>query len=212
MTILNVHIRADRALVGMDTEILNTADGSRFGASKFGVIPEANVLMCWRGDRNLHGLIYAECFLAREYIDFDALERILPEVLGTLRAQYKSNCASAGVPAEVLDHEIANTIDLILVGWSTQRGRICGQRFSQPSGSERPTVEEISESVIAPGEILAPHEVLVPQSISAMEKLAKNQLGAARRAGVVDQGFGGSFLLVEVMRHELRIRRREIFK
>lgn len=211
MTILNINVRPDRVLLGMDTLVLDTIDGSHVETSKFGVLPEANAVVAWLGDRVLHSQIFLECFAANIYADLDVLEPLLPQLIMERASFLRDRYAKLGAPQEFLDSPHLATVEMMMAGWSKAANRMRCARFSLQPGDSVVGVEAIDGSRIAPWEILEPAEVVEPTSIDAIERLAKFQLAAARRHGVADQGFGGSFLIVEITRDELRIRRRAIF-
>ena len=118
MTILNINVRPDRVLLGMDTLVLNTADGSKVDMSKFGVLPEANAVVAWRGDRILHANIFLECFAANVYADLDVLEPILPQLIVARAALVRDHYANLGAPQEFLDNPLIATVEMMLAGWS----------------------------------------------------------------------------------------------
>lgn len=211
MTILNINVRPDRVLLGMDTLVHNTADGSQVETSKFGVLPEANAIIAWRGDRLLHCNFFLECFAANVYADLDVLEPLLPRIIMGRSTLVRDHYTNLGASQEFLENPHLSTVEMMMAGWSKVANRMRCVRFSLLPGDSAVCVEAIHGSRIAPGEILEPAEVIDPTSVGAMERLAKFQLAAARRHGVADQGFGGSFLIVEITRDELRIRRRVIF-
>jgi hypothetical protein len=211
MTILNINVRADRVLLGMDTLVLNTTDGSQVEMSKFGVLPEANAVVAWRGDRVLHSNIFLECFAANIYADLDVLEPLFPQLIMDRASLLRDHYAKLGAPQEFLDNPHLATVEMMMAGWSKAANRMRCARFTLRPGDSAVGVEAIDGSRIAPGDILEPAEAIDPTSIGAMERLAKFQLAAAHRRGIANQGFGGSFLIVEITRDELRIRRRAIF-
>lgn len=211
MTILNVHVRPDRVLMGMDTVVSNTHDGTSFETSKFGVIPEANVVVAWRGERLVHSNIFLECFAARVAVHLDFLVETLPALIPEKIRAVRDDVAERGAPADIVESPLLGEIELVLAGWSVAAAGMRAVRLSMRPGEHTVGVHPIDEAIISQGDMLDPSEVLVPGSIGGMERLAKSQLAAAARHGVADRGFGGHFLIVELSQHEIRIRRRAIF-
>jgi hypothetical protein len=213
MTILNIFVRSDRALIGMDTMVVNTESGERSEASKFGLLAESNVFIGWRGDRVTGAIVYAECMAARSYVDFDALAPEMPRlILETLKVRQDQRIAQ-GAPPEVLVSPHCHSLQLAMVGWSKQENQMRGTLYSKMADQEDVQVEAIpSAGIIAPGDLVDPSLREPVSSISAMERISKLQYRAAiRSSDVLGGGFGGVLLLVELERDQARIRRRRIF-
>lgn len=214
MTILNVHVSPQRALVGMDTRVVNTITGVGFDTSKFGMIPESNVLFAWRGDRAVHANIFSQFFCAWNHIDFDFIRSSLPEVVPHAVDAYCKAHAQAVIeqelPPELVDSSNLRRIELLVVGWSNtdseMRALLCEMTPDSSAAHVRPVVDRL-----APTNCLEPSERAVVSSIGAMERAARLQFARISELGYGDQGFGGDFLIAELSRDEIRIRRRRIF-
>lgn len=214
MTILNVHVSPERVLVGMDTRVVNTVTGVGFDSSKFGIIPESNVLFAWRGDRNVHANIFAQFFCARDYVDFDVVQRALPEILPQAIDAYCASHAQAvaeqNVPPELVDSSNLRRVELVVAGWSKTCSAMKALLCEMTPESSVTHVQTIVKH-LAPKNCLADEERAPVASIGAMERTARLQFARVSELGCGDQGFGGSFLIAELSRDEFRVRRRRIF-
>lgn len=214
MTILNVHVSPQRALVGMDTRVVNTVTGIAFDSSKFGILPESNVLFAWRGDRNVHANIFAQFFCARDYVDFDVVQRalpeILPQVIDAYCASYAQAVAEQNVPPELVDSSSLRRVELVVAGWSKACSAMTALLCEMAPESSVVHVKAIVDH-LAPKNCLADDERASVGSIGAMERTARLQFTRISEGGYGDQGFGGDFLIAELSRDEFRVRRRRIF-
>ena len=136
----------DRVLLGMDTLVFNTVDGSQVEMSKFGVLPEANAVLAWRGDRFLHSNIFLEGFAANVYADLDVLEPILPRLIVDKAALVHDHYASQGAPQDFLDSLYLSTVEMIMAGWPKAANRMRCVRFSLRPGDGSASVEPIDGS------------------------------------------------------------------
>lgn len=214
MTILNLHLTPTRALVGMDTRVAHTLTGEEFDASKFGLIPECNVLVAWRGERNVHANIFSQLFCARGSINYDTVVGWLPELVPQAVDAYVKAVSAQFLPpgAELgsSDSRLFRTIEMLVVGWSREKSRMCAVACQMSPDDTEAALTEV-DWWLSPKNCLEQSERVAPSSIGAMERIARAQLREIRELGYQDQGFGGSFLLAEVTKDEVRIRRRSIF-
>lgn len=214
MTILNIFVRPDRALIGMDTTVVNSQGGQSFEASKFGVLPESGLFMGWRGDTAAGAILFAECLAAQCYIDFDVIEPEMPRlIVETLKTRHQQRIAQ-GAPPDALSSPHCHSFQVGLVGWSKSAERMRGTLFTKQGEAGVVGVEPISATgIIAPGDIIAPSLREPVSSVAAMERVARAQFNAAKAKGdSFRSGFGGALLLIEIERDQVRIRRRRIFE
>lgn len=209
MTILNIYVQSDRALIGMDTAVFNTSDSSVITSSKFGLLPDSDLFIGWRGDRTLGANVFAECFAARCYVDYDIFLPQIPaliiEKIRSVREMYENMRA----PRDVLDDPHMRSLQLALVGWSAAGCRMKGTVFTKDSDTDSVEVSEVAESLLMPGDFLDPTDIEVPSSVAAMERVSRAQFQFAERLRA--PGFGGTLLLIELEHGQVKIRRRSIF-
>lgn len=214
MTILNLHVSPTRALVGMDTRVSHTITGDAFDASKFGLIPECNVLVAWRGERNVHANIFVQLFCARNQINYDVVVKelggFIPQIVENYLGALSAAAAQQDAELTTTDFDLMRRIELLVVGWSKEKSRMSAVLCEMKPGDEVATLSEVA-SRLSPANCLEPAERIEPSSIGAMERIARAQLRGITELGYQDQGFGGSFLIAEVTKDDVRIRRRHIF-
>lgn len=119
MSIVNITIGKERALVGCDTACLyETADGGERGEmTKLVALQGTGVVMAYRGESHIFKLIFSQCFFGREPENFDDLAAQMPALI---RAASRMRSA---------DRETDLTLELYVVGWSPQRGRMAGAAY-----------------------------------------------------------------------------------
>jgi hypothetical protein len=113
LSIVNITIGKDRALVGCDTACQYGDDlEDRGEMSKLLVLHGSGGVLAYRGKRAMFERIFTRLSFGREPGDFDALLAHLPMIIGT----------SAGSPPSAVDLQL----ELYAVGWSGSRGRMAG--------------------------------------------------------------------------------------
>ena len=113
MSIVNITIGRDRALVGCDTACQYGDDlEDRGEMSKLLVLHGSSGVLAYRGKRAMFERIFTRLLFGREPSDFDALLDRLPTIIE----------ASAGATPSTVNLQL----ELYAVGWSGSRGRMAG--------------------------------------------------------------------------------------
>jgi len=202
MSLLNVLIHPDRALVAVDTRMMEVETGRYFEGSKMFPMIHSNVLFACRGDR-VFPLFVFDWFLGcmgeafRTY-DLDAVERDIPVVLAKVKERYTEKSDLHGAAESHLG------IDLVVVGWSekhqTMRGLSC---VSERGGEFSIGAMETGRLGPIPTEDL--RHVHCNDEVEYLTTVARSQVRQVRRD---DPGFpiGGRLLLAELTRDTLSVR------
>lgn len=116
MSIVNITIGKERVLVGCDTACAYaTAAGEERGEmTKLLTLSGMGVVLAYRGERGMFQLIFNQCFFGREPEHFDALVEHMPALV------------NAAERIHAPDQATDLTLELYVVGWSHQRGRMAG--------------------------------------------------------------------------------------
>lgn len=120
LSIVNICITKDRALVGCDTACLLGPEqgGVRAEMTKMMAFHRIGVVMAYRGESHMFKLIFAQCFFVREPESFDDLVDRMPEIVRAARS----------TRPEKLETDL--TLELYVVGWSSSRGRMAGAAYT----------------------------------------------------------------------------------
>lgn len=116
MSLLNVVILPDRALIMVDTLAVSPVCGTEFETSKVHLLPFENVVLCSRGELGFVRSLYVQLLALRGDHSFDTLSNSLLSMANTLLPAYLSQCEADNVKPEHTDKQ-----ELLLVGWSQQR-------------------------------------------------------------------------------------------
>lgn len=205
MTILNVWVGRDRALVGVDT-LGVVPDGpagrgvpARCELTKLFPLVAADCLVAGRGDAGFIWSVYLGC-LGTVPATFDTLAAAMPNILQAAVHVYE-----AMQPAQT--RRPAGGLQLALVGWSPRQERMCGVVFSRAAAGqpfERLVLGgdggEESDDWIAPWED-EQGEAPVPDTPGAMLDLVLRQVGHAPAGAPV----GGRLIVAELRRDSLTV-------
>jgi hypothetical protein len=116
VSIVNITIGKERVLVGCDTACAyaTAAGGEEQGEmTKLLALPGMGVVMAYRGERGMFKRIFLPCFFGREPQNFDALVEQMPAIINTAERTQSDQATDL-------------TLELYVVGWSHQRGRMAG--------------------------------------------------------------------------------------
>lgn len=141
MSILNVWIEPEVALVGVDTATsLIGNDGTMLEYSKMFPIVHANTVVAGRGNSIFLSTLFVMC---NGRGDFDSLVEEMPLLLQLAFDQIKDLPLLA--PPEGIDRQM-----IVLVGWSSKLGRVAGRDFIQEDRARGFVAGEITPHHLAP--------------------------------------------------------------
>lgn len=185
MSILNVWLFRDRALVGVDTDAVSS-EGQHYEVSKMLPIPHINAVLACRGSLALLGCVFVQLMIS-DTGDFDVLADRLPAA-----TQQAFDGPLRDLPPEL--HSAGDVI--VLVGWSPRLRRMRTLEVSREPGAAVFTLEETEQHYIAPWDPSiegAPD----PANLQSMMALAEAQVGLIRRT--YPNGAAGGRLIMAVI-------------
>jgi hypothetical protein len=146
VTILNVFVERERALMAVDT-IGQRADGSRAMVAKMLLLPHANAAVACRGHMSFIAGVWAT--LLQTPGDFDALAEILPVTCESVHELFKLYLAES---KEVLDARFGNGDEqyIVIVGWSSRHNEMRAFELRRNGGDGRFVSRAIKSVYIAP--------------------------------------------------------------
>ena len=184
MSIVNISIGKDRALVGCDTACQYGDDPNDRGhMSKMVILQGMNGVLAYRGERSMFERIFMRVFFGREPESFDDLVARMPTIIDTVSA--------GDLPA------IDLTLELYAVAWSPSRGRMAGAAYViNAQGALVDAQVDTWQCATSPEVPDDPDPTL--DSTAAMLAHAEKQVayGALEHGGLP---IGGSLFLAEVM-------------
>lgn len=150
MTILDVWLTAETALVGVDTVTVRT-DGSRHHGSK--LLP----------------LVHA-ARLHMNTMDFDAAVDVLPSMLPIAFNDFLAGASNSGIP----DTPEFDRNTVVIVGWSRRKDHMVGWQYNQENRASGFAVKAINPYSIAPWDVSL-EKYPDPKTMRDMERLARAQ-------------------------------------
>lgn len=192
MSIVNITAGKERALVGCDTACsYDTSEGKRSSQmSKLLVLQGMGVVMAYRGQRHMFHQVINQSLFGHEPGCFDELVEQMPGILLDARPS---------LGAVLFDM----TLELYVVGWSHQRGRITGASYEiDASGSLTAAHVDTWRSASSPEVPGDPMPVL--DTHSAMLAYAQRQVASSKKedpAAVI----GGRFFIADVTRDQILV-------
>lgn len=187
MSLLNVWVSPERALIAVDTDAI-TPDGQHFGMSKLLVLPHAETVFAFRGDRRFMHDLFGRFYLARCDVDLDAIMSGMGEMLASVILGLRQ----AGEAP--LSYEVA------VVGWSASEARVRGFWCTGRTDEDDWDLEEITSARVTPWRL--PNLRMTP-NVEGMRELAVQQAEWLRADG--DAG-GGRLLVAQLTRREIIVR------
>lgn len=200
MSLVNIHLQPNRALVAVDTEVLYAKGGGYGPGAKMALLPHANSLLAIRGLNIVLGMAHFHAVLTGP-ATFDSLAEAMPGYLAHglnyLESDAQNLFGKSAADAGAFNQE------LYLVGYSDQRGRMCALVLSS-KGSKDISVFELEErdAHFAPW-TEAWGEPIDPNTPERMRFISQVQVdkGAAM---VPDAPIGGRLLLCELTKDEAK--------
>lgn len=198
MSIINIVVQKDRALIGADTLAGYMAEGSHLTggseyrgrhAGKLSLLPQFNAALTHRGDGLLTSIARLSLETACPY-DFDDAVEMMPPIL---REAYQQALivreARTGINA-------FQGAEIALVGWSPHYSRFLAVRWQRYPTQQDFEEHYIDDMVLMP-EIDRVQAVEAPDTDAKMEKLVREQLAWAQREHP-EYTCGGRLLMAEL--------------
>lgn len=150
MSILNVLLTPERALVAVDTLAQDAVTGEVSVGAKLLLIPQHNIAIAGRGSAQFFLRIYQLCLEAsfRKAFSIEQIMREVGPIVDGLWPNYVQAAVSSGMGMYQLHSEI------VVVGWSKAQDRMVGTAYAK-SVADRPTrVAELVGGIASPGDPL----------------------------------------------------------
>ena len=190
MSIVNITIGKDRALVGCDTACQYGDDlDDRGEMSKLLILHSCSAVLAYRGKRAMFERIFTRLLFGREPGDFDALLACLPTIIE----------ASVGAMPSTTSLQL----ELYAVGWSVSRGRMAGAVYVIDAAGAL-TDAQVDTWQCANSPELPEDQEPVLDSPAAMFAHAQRQTAYGKRE-FPGQAIGGRFFVADVTRERITV-------
>jgi hypothetical protein len=194
MTILNAWVGEDKALVGVDTEMLGP-DGARHSVSKLLPLPHMNAVVACRGPNLMLSMAMTLCHASTA--DFDVIAAAMPGILHVahgmmLKAVNESPVLWSGDPRQL------DGVTIVFVGWSPSRRRMVGFEYEQETPAVGFVAGELSPLHSAPWDPTLPQDPDL-STRQGMAEYAKLQTDLLHRE-TPGASAGGRFIVAELSR------------
>lgn len=177
MTLCNVWLEQDRALVAVDTTSLSHV--GPYESSKLAILPHAHCVLTMRGSGWIFVQIVGSLIMAAGPIDHDSIADLIPAIC---------NQCAANRPPQLVGWQAA--LELRVVGWSEQRKRMAASLFVINLEAGTCVRHDITRCQVAP----AMNPVSSFGDLEGMMELSRKQVTANSGA----PGFGGHLLVAEL--------------
>lgn len=207
MSLLNVYLERDRALVAFDTLSspmlgLSVAEAIRQFAegvhlSKCTFVPHLNIAIAHRGDAMMANAVCSMLQLSG-LADFDAMAGAMPEVLAQAHTQVTA------LRKKQMGQDAFPGLEVVMVGWSPALKRMEGVRWVRWPNDKGFNASPVGKVLMLPD---AEWEQTpeVPDTAERMEAIARDQV-AYVRARHPGYNCGGRLLMAELTRDSLSVR------
>lgn len=194
MTILNIHLERELAIVTTNTQI-QLAGGAMGAAAKLFTLPAVNCVMSGRGDVGVMLNVYAQLFSTMQ--DFDRLADVLGVITQTTLSNLQHAARQQGAPVP-LPTEIA------LVGMSAAQDEMAC-RYVMCDGTGKLEIRDVRGGMIAPSALPWPGPMPQPIDLAGAVDLAKQQ---AELAEISHPGkcWLGDLMTAEITRDTINLR------
>jgi len=203
MSLVNVYMEPDRALMAVDT-LSGLMEGAapETGAaelhmSKIALMPHASVAIAHRGDAMFASALFSALTLT-VLPDFDRMAEAMPGLLAALIPQ------TLALRKQINGVEHFPGAEIVLVGWSPALNRMEGVRWVRWPQDKAFTASRIGTALMLPdAEWTQTPEP--PDTPEKMERIARDQVAYVRRE---HRGLpcGGRLLLAELRRDAVTVR------
>lgn len=180
MSLINVWLRPDSALVTVDTAC--TVNGKPAHTSKMLPLCHINSVLACRGSVAFLAALYTGVLMAGA--TYDATVEAMPRLLREAMA----------LPFQQIPE---TRHDVVLVGWSQAQGRAAGQQFIQMEPGAPFQQDSIDQEFVAPWKP-SMASLPDPNMLGSMIELAKAQVEALREEVGPDVAAGGRMVMATV--------------
>lgn len=199
MSILNVLLAPERAVVAVDTLAQDAVTGEVSVGAKLLLIPQHNIVIAGRGSAQFLLRIYQLCLEAsfRKAFSIEQIMRETGPVMDQLWPAYVRVAGEAALDVEQLQSEI------VVVGWSRAQDRIVGTAYAKSAVDQPARVAKLVGGIGSPGEPLrdAP-DSFRPESILAAGRRQAEYLNAQQGKSAA----GGRLIAALLRRREAVVR------
>lgn len=195
MSLLNVWVAPNWAMVSVDTEVRIERTGALAEGSKILAIPHANVVLALRGHNVFLSTVLS---LVHQWGgDFDAIAESMPIHLGQAMGFLAANINALPKAARSSIYRQ----ELVMAGYSPDLGVMCAKAWVQKSIDSGFSLQEVDQGYVAPW---AESWGYPPDCDTAdrMEFLARVQTCNVK-AAYPDEPIGGRLLIAELTRGSL---------
>ena len=207
MSIANIVIEKDRALIGVDTLVGYMAEGRHLldeevqyrgrHSGKLSLFPQINSAMTHRGDGLLTSLARLNLESSCPH-DFDEAVEMMPSILsGAYTHATATRKQSTGI-------EAFPGAEVVLVGWSPRYSRFLAVRWCRYPGYDDFTESYVDKRLLLP-EIDRVQEVQTPDTDAKMEALVRDQVIWAASEHP-DLTCGGRLMMAELTQGAVNVR------
>jgi len=205
MSLLNVLLRDQKAVVAVDTANVVIATGAIYEGCKMIPLANAGCVLAGRGSPLLLYNFVTWLHCSARSLSFDFIAAEAPTAIDTWFEQWVA-LIRGHMPEEHLP--TTQNHQLVVVGWSEKVGRMAGLSLTRDRGSDTAFRAEPIDGVYAsPAYEEDLSELTVPNEVAYMQAVAEAQV-RAYRGGTLDAGFviGGRLMVAELTRDAVTIR------
>ncbi|MHC5150404.1 hypothetical protein [Stenotrophomonas rhizophila] len=150
MSILNVLMTPERAVVAVDTLAQDAVSGELSEGAKLLLIPQHNIVVAGRGSGQFFLRIYQLCLEAsfRKTFSIEQIMREVGPVMDGLWPNYVQAALDAGMGLDQLHSEI------VVVGWCKTQDQIIGTAYAKSDVERHARVAALVGGIASPGEPL----------------------------------------------------------
>ncbi|MFX1725327.1 hypothetical protein [Stenotrophomonas sp. AS1] len=150
MSILNVLMTPEQAVVAVDTLAQDVLSGELSEGAKLLLIPQHNIVVAGRGSGQFFLRIYQLCLEAsfRKAFSIEQIMREVGPVMDQLWPNYVQAALDAGLGLDQLNSEI------VVVGWSKTQNQIVGTAYAKSDVESPARVASLVGGIASPGEPL----------------------------------------------------------
>lgn len=196
LSIVNVRVWPDRALVFVDTAGRNQETGQIHDISKLHVFPHINAVLAGRGISVFITAMYSAC--SELGGSFDSMAERMPQTLAMVFDGFVQHMLQHGFDAAAG----VDVQEIVFVGWSDQSGRVIGHHYRQETISSGFAHSTINCSLISPW-----HESIPNLPLLTLENAVDwaNAQVLMQNEIVPGQATGGSLIDAEITQQSIKV-------
>ena len=199
MSIVQVFVTDDRALIGVDTEAQRLdLDIGFYEAPKLYALPHINAVLTGRGSVFFMSTLFS--IICNCKVDFEELKAKLKDLATITFDQVTKNLTQYGVT----DHSLFVAQSAVLVGWWPKLGGFHGVEVDQTNLNDGFQTLNVGQRYIKPGHFIL-DQFPTPTAPEAMAKIAAAQVDLIRHQ-YPNAAAGGRFIVAELTREGMSIR------